>query len=202
MSINLKKILSIGLAAALATTMSVGFADNDDDDDDQGSRNEYKYRVLNALEPSVDTKETIVVSLAISPVDVKSLDIVGNPEPACVALQIARNLLMDDLNGPADGGKVTPADSVTLFATLDGVELAIEANDLESVDCRTPRGIETLSVVLDDFMDSGGVILTCPLCMGEREHTADDLIDDEDVNNADAFDIHALFLYADKVLSF
>ena len=192
MGINLKKILSIGLAAALATTMSVGFADGDDDDDDEGSRN--KHRVIKALEPSVDTKETIVISLATNPID--------DPEPACVALQIGRNLLMNDLNGPiAEGGEVTPADSVTLFATLDGVELVYEKNNLAEFECLTPGGIiKSLDTVLDEFLGQGGTILICPLCWSEREYNGTEPLYDATV--ASPFDIHDRFLTADKVITF
>lgn len=189
MGINLKKILSIGLAAALATTMSVGFADGDDDDD-EGSRN--KYRVIKALEPSVDTKETIVISLATNPID--------DPEPACVALQIGMNLLMNDLNGDEEDGKVIPADSVTLFATIDGVELVYEENVFSALDCLTPNGYKSLDMLLTGFVKLGGEIQICPLCWNARGYAGSEPKNDAEVANA--FDIHSLFLYADKVVTF
>jgi predicted peroxiredoxin len=195
MGMSLKKILTVGLAAALATTMCVSFADGNDDDDKE-YRNRHK--VLNALEPSVDTEETIVVSLASNPLE--------NPEPACVALLIATNLLKDVLptGDPANPEEVTPADSVTLFATLDGVELADLNNDADLSDdecvVNTAGDKMPLLGIRNNFLVSGGEILVCPLCMVEREITEDDLIDGAE--EATAVDIHELFLTADKVLSF
>jgi len=56
---------------------------------------------------SVDNMEQVVISIKTNPLK--------DPEPACVALQIGINLLMD-LNGT-----VLPADKVILFPTIDGV---------------------------------------------------------------------------------
>ena len=171
--------------------MSVGIADgDDDDDDDKGYRNQHK--VLNALEPSVDTEETIVVSIASDPIE--------DPEPACVALQIGMNLMMDDLNGEDEGGKVIPADSVTLFATIDGVELVYEGNVFDSEDCLTPNGYKSLDTLLAGFVKLGGEIKICPLCWNARGYAGSDPKFDAEVANA--FDIHSLFLYADKVIAF
>lgn len=185
MHIDPQKILSAGLFAVLAATMSVGYADGDWDDDRKGG-------FWRALEPSVDREETVVISLASNPLD--------DPEPACVALQIGMNLLMDDLNGEDPGGKVTPADSVTLFATLDGVELVYEENDFSSPDCLTPGGYAPLSGLLKKFVEQlGGEVVVCPLCWNVRGYGETDptygIV-------ANAFDIHELFLYADKVLGF
>lgn len=186
MYIDGRKMLMAGLVAALATTASVGYAG--------GDRHERRGGPWNALEPSVDREETIVISLATNPYD--------DPEPACVALQIGMNLLMKDLNGDEPGGKVKPADSVTLFATLDGVELVAPDSDFsaEEFDCLTPDGEKPLSGLLWKFVEvTGGEVVVCPLCWAERGYggtqPAYGVV-------ANAFDIHDLFLTADKVLGF
>ena len=194
MYIDRRKMLVAGLVAALAATASVGYAG--------GDRHERRGGPWNVLEPSVDREETIVISLATNPYD--------DPEPACVALQIGMNLLMKDLNGDEPGGKVKPADSVTLFATLDGVELvagdpdpAVDPDFLADLECLTPDGpdqLKPLSALLKKFvLVTGGEVVACPLCWAERgyggEQPAYGVV-------ANAFDIHDLFLTADKVLSF
>ena len=186
MCIDLKKILWSALFAALAVPMSLGYAS--DVDDRRGG-------FWKALEPSVDREETVVVSMATDPRE--------DAEPACVALQIGMNLLMSDLNGDEPGGKVTPADSVILFLTLDGVELV--ANDLAGLECLTPSGISPLAGLLSKFVNVlEGEVVVCPLCWSARGYgpTGDDPKSPTYGIVADAFDIHDLFLYADKVIGF
>jgi hypothetical protein len=114
MHIDPKKTLLAGLFLALAAAASVGYAG-----DDRGSG------FWKPFEPSVDGQEDIVVSLSSDPRE--------DAEPACVALQIGMNLLMNDLNGDAPGGEVTPADRVVLFATLDGVYLVVQSESPDTV---------------------------------------------------------------------
>ena len=106
-------------------------------------------------------------------------------------------------------GFVTPADSVTVFATLDGVELVDPENVDEFSDpevpadrlCLTPNGLVPLWTVLSNFANLGGEVVVCPLCWVTR------VVDPELTEPTygiigNAFDIHALFLYADKVITF
>jgi hypothetical protein len=172
MHINAKNILSAALFAALTVPTTLSFADD-------------------GLEPSVDSQETVVISLAADPQKGPE-----KAEPACVALQIGMNLLMDNLGGV----EVTPADSVILFLTLDGVELV--ARDYSKLDCRTPAGpnAASLSGLLNKFVnDLGGEVVICPLCWAERGY-----VDGDQTHGivGDAFDIHDLFLHADKVIDF
>ena len=190
MRMDLRKTISVGIIAALAGAMSVGYAG------DKGNRGGGFWK---AFEPSVDSEENVVVSLATDPT--------LNPEPACVAVQIGTNLLLDDLNGPDNpGGEVAPVDSVTLFATLDGVQLLNSGNAeyIESVECTTPGVNTSLHDLVNRFVDEGGEIVICPLCWKERKKLGE--ITEEPpaygAVKADAFDIHDLFQYADKVISF
>lgn len=182
MHIDLRRILSATLFAALAVPMSLGYAS--DDDDRRGG-------FWKALEPSVDREETVVVSLATDPRE--------NSEAACVALQIAMNLLKSDLNGDDPGGKVRPVDSLTLFLTLDGVELVAPGSDFSDTWCVTPGEEKTLSELLGNFANMEADIVVCPLCWKDRYPGQ---TPEYDAIVATAFDIHDLFLYADKVLGF
>lgn len=178
-----KRALITGLFLVLGASASVGYADNDRHDRRGGKW---------AFEPSVDRQETVVVSLSSDPNE--------DAEPACVALQIAMNLLMDDLNGTEPGGKVDPADSVTLFVTLDGVELVAPESDFSTTSCLTPDGPRPLSGLLSKFVTQlGGEVVVCPLCWSDRGYRG--RLPTYGIV-ASAFDIHDLFLYADKVLTF
>jgi len=177
MYIGRRKMLMAGLVAALATTMSVGYAEDEV-----------------VLEPSADGEEMIVISLGSNPRK--------DPEPACVALQIGMNLLMDDLNGANDGGEVIPADRVILFATLDGVELVAPDNNFskKKYNCLTPDGEKPLSGLLSKFVEvMGGEVVVCPLCWAERGYAGTAPTYGVVAN---AFEIHDLFLTADKVIGF
>jgi hypothetical protein len=178
MRIDTKKTLFVGLFVALAAATSVGYAGSD------RGRGFWK-----PFEPSVDGQENVVISLGTDPT--------VDAEPACVALQIGMNLLMDDLNGTAAGGKVTPADRVVLFATLDGVKLVASTSDL-TAECVAPGGRLSLSAILDQFSRQGGEVVVCSLCWIAREYSEAPTYGIV----ANAFDIHSLFLYADKVIAF
>ena len=70
-----------------------------------------------ADQSSMDGMEQVVISIRTDPLK--------DPEPACVALQIGKNLLMENVGVP-----VTPADRVSLFLTIDGVELVNPENQI------------------------------------------------------------------------
>jgi hypothetical protein len=104
---------------------------------------------------SAEDKQTIVISLAEDA-------LTGDPEPACVALQLGTGLIK---SGGAE---------VTIFATLGGVTIgskdALDSTRLcEQV---SPQGklqdpVE-LSEVLANYLDADGAILVCPLCWVAR----------------------------------
>ncbi|MFZ0789430.1 MAG: hypothetical protein WAM94_07385 [Chromatiaceae bacterium] len=145
MHIDPKKTLLAGLFLALAAATSGGYAG-----DERGSG------FWKPFEPSVDGQENIVISLSSNPTE--------DAEPACVALQIGMNLLMDDLDGTKPGGEVTPADRVVLFVTLDGVYLVAPQIDLSVQECLTAGGRKPLSGILSQFVTNGGEVVVCPLC--------------------------------------
>jgi sulfur relay (sulfurtransferase) complex TusBCD TusD component (DsrE family) len=144
---------------------------------------------------SGDGVENVVISLNTDPTK--------DPEPACVALQIGMNLLMTDLNGD-EIDDVVPADDVTLFLTTGGVELVNPHNSIYNRTkpkpvCTTPNGVNTapLQALLQGFVMRGGNVMICPLCATSRgitEPTAGE--------PGSPVDIHNLFLFADKVLTF
>ena len=148
-------------------------------------------------EPSADHVESVVISVKTDPL----LD----PEPACVALQIGMNLLMDSIEVRDSTGEVikiavTPADEVILFPTIGGVELVDPSNiALHEELCLTPGGMKSLHFLMGAFVAMGGEIVSCPLCLMARG------IDFNDVSPgvvADGVMIHDLFLYADKLIDF
>lgn len=144
---------------------------------------------------SGDGVENVVITLNTDPTK--------DPEPACVALQIGMNLLMTDFDG--DGvDDVTAADDVTLFVTTGGVELINPHNSIYNrtkpkAVCTTPNGVDTASLqaLLQGFQLRGGKVMICPLCAMSRgisDPVAGDM--------GGAIEIHNLFLYADKVITF
>ena len=145
-------------------------------------------------EPSADHLESVVISLHTDPT--------VDPEPACVALQIGINLLMDTIKFEQDNVTVpvtvTPADEVILFTTIGGVELVDPDNDFSEPDCDTPDGENTRSLaqLLQGFMNLGGEAVACPLCAEARG------ISDPIGIMGNGVDIHNLFLYGDKVINF
>jgi len=138
---------------------------------------------------SVDNKESVVISITTDPTK--------DPEPACVALQIGRNLLSNIQ------GMSIPVDEVTVVLTTGGVELINPDSKIHKKNpklvCTTSAGINTASLkeLLGVFQGLGGSIVTCPLCATSRgiTETTDGVI-------GNSLSIHNLFLYADKVLTF
>jgi len=141
--------------------------------------------------------QNVVIALKTNPL--------VDPEAACVALQIGQNLAMDI-------GVEGPADQVTLFPTLDGVEIVSDRmlllEDLPNgkprnypphLDCLTPNGYVPLPQLLAGFQSMPNVaIVVCPLCWGAR-YEGEDPIYGEVGNGAS---IHTLFMDADKVIDF
>jgi hypothetical protein len=160
-------------------------------------------------EPSADHVEDVVISVKTDPLE--------DPEAACVAIQIGINLLSDDLNGDDPGGQVTPADDVTLFLTLGGVNVLSprvmtpepqEAGPLcFSFDKNGIPITPPLSALIDRFWLEGGNIMVCPLCWFSRypdelpvPPPSSDVAPAELIGNGAG--IHDLFLKADKVIDF
>jgi sulfur relay (sulfurtransferase) complex TusBCD TusD component (DsrE family) len=141
---------------------------------------------------SMDGMEQVVISIRTDPLK--------DPEPACVALQIGMNLLMANV-----GVQVIPADRVSLFLTIDGVELVNPDNQINKRKkpkfvCNTPAGENTASLagLLEEFVNmEGSEVLICPLCSDSRGIT-----DPTQGKDASAEEIHNLFLFADKVIGF
>ena len=148
-------------------------------------------------EPSADHVESVVISVKTDPL--------VDPEPACVALQIGMNLLMDSIEVKDNAGAVidipvTPADEVILFPTIGGVELVDPTNpELFDDVCLTPGGQKSLDFLLGAFVSMGGEVISCPLCLIKRG-IAFDSVSPGVV--ADGVMIHDLFLYADKLIDF
>ena len=147
-------------------------------------------------EPSVNGAEEVVISLNTDPT--------RDPEPACVALQIGINLLRDAVPVGGVDVPVTPADAVRLFLTIGGVELVNPDNNIykrakPKPVCDTPAGPQTatLQQLLQGFVASGGEVVLCPLCASRRGIT-----DPVAGSAANAEQIHNLFLFADKVITF
>jgi len=142
-------------------------------------------------EPSADHREFVVISLKTDPV-------YGDPEPACVALQIGMNLLMGSVpDSEGNPTSVTPADKVVLFTTIGGVELINPDQDLSANVCLTPGGMGSLSNLLQGFVNLGGEVVVCPLCAITR-----DITNPTHGVMGSGVGIHNLFLNADKVVDF
>lgn len=145
---------------------------------------------------SEDGVEQVVISIKTNPLT--------DPEPSCVALQIGINLLLTEVPVGTGSVAVTPADRVVLFPTVDGVELVnpdspINKRPKPKLVCTTPAGEKTapLAGLLKNFVDLGGEVLICPLCANSRGIT-----DPTQGRNANAEEVHNLFLFADKVIDF
>jgi hypothetical protein len=141
---------------------------------------------------SAQDQQSIVISFAEDA-------LTGDPEPACVALQLGTGLIK---SGAAE---------VTIFATLGGVTIgskdALDSTRLcEQV---SPQGKlqdpMELGEVLTNYLDSGGAILVCPLCWvaryGDLPGSGGDLIPPGQGNVYPANPI-PLFLNADKVIHY
>ncbi len=141
--------------------------------------------------------EQVVISIKTDPLK--------DPEPSCVALQIGINLLLGVV--PVDNTfvSVTPADSVILFPTIEGVELINPDNQINKRKkpkpvCDTPAGENTASLagLLQTFVDlEGSKVVICPLCASSRGIT-----EPTQGTMGNAEEIHNLFLFADKVIDF
>jgi len=133
--------------------------------------------------------EQIVISLQEDP-------LAGDPERACVALQLGTGLLM---NGA----------EVTIFATLGGVAIANQASLSSSRLCERVSSDGNLmepaplSAILSMYLDAGGKILACPLCWvvryGDLVESMDQLIEGDAVY---ADTPVPLLLEADKVIDY
>jgi sulfur relay (sulfurtransferase) complex TusBCD TusD component (DsrE family) len=119
-------------------------------------------------------------------------------EAACVAVSLASLLT-------ANGAQVT------IFTTLDGVEMA-NVNTLTYVDlyaefvgkwaCTTSSGQRTLTELVNGFVGAGGTILVCPLCWTARFGTeaGAELITGAAMGSPAS--LAAAFLEAEKVIDF
>ena len=193
--INLSKVLMIAAVSvflSITTTLS--------------NAGPGKSNGVGGWEPSADQKETIVVSLKTDPTSGESIEEIREAaEPACIALQIGTNLLKDMVMVGDNNVPVTPADSVTLFTTLGGVQLVNPDEEKQAIlDDETvcfapyPGGLfQSLNQLLDKFVNNGGEIVVCPLCAITRG-----IMPEPPATMGNAEDIHNLFLYADKVIDF
>jgi hypothetical protein len=139
--------------------------------------------VMVSASPLALAKDKVVIGLQQNPVEDAGL------EPTCVALQMGTGLLM---SGKAD---------VTVVATLDGVFIADMAIYNQGVECDqlSPQGDlskKPLAEVLYGFLNAGGKVLLCPLCVAVRQP---DVIDDDRIYVASP--IPAL-LEANKVIDY
>ena len=161
-------------------------------------------------EPSADQRENIVISLKTDPTAGEDIETIKKAaEPACVVLQIGNNLLLDMVKVGDNNIPVTPADKVTLFTTIGGVELINPAADKQEIldndtVCFAPhtedgvfKTTQSLNQLLDTFVSLGGEIVVCPLCAMTRG-----IVPELPAKMGNAEDIHNLFLYADKVIDF
>jgi hypothetical protein len=157
-------------------------------------------------EPSADQVENIVISIKSDPTAGENIDEIREAaEPACVAIQIGINLLKDMVMVGDNNVPVTPADRVTLFTTVGGVQLVNPDEEKQAIlDDETvcfapyPGGLfQSLNQLLDTFVNNGGEIVVCPLCAITRG-----IMPVPPATMGNAEDIHNLFLYADKVIDF
>lgn len=139
-----------------------------------------------------DTTDNIVVSVKRNLYDEKGY------ESACVGVQMGMLFLSKGAN-------------VTLFAALDGVELANETtlsyidavnNYVNKTHCVTKDGNRTLTQLVTGFTSAGGEILVCPICWVSR-FTGDasaKLVEGAIMGDSDS--LADTFLIADKVIDF
>ncbi len=139
-----------------------------------------------------DTNDNIVVSVKSNLYDEKGF------ESACVGVQMGMLLL-------------SKGASVSLFVSLDGVELA-NATTLSYIDavntyvnktnCVTKDGPKTLPQIVNGFTSAGGNIVVCPLCWLSRfaGDTSATLVPGAAIGTPDS--LADMFLNADKVIDF
>jgi len=141
---------------------------------------------------SIEEPQDVVITLKSDPK--------RDPEAACLAITFARSL--------ADN----PNANITLFVTLDGVNLArdkyISKRRLKKYECTTPFDPshvtlkENLIAFLDDNDGGDNNMVVCPICWKERYG---DRIPDYGVlpgETADARAIGKMMFNADKILDF
>ncbi|MBK1722046.1 DsrE family protein [Thiocystis violacea] len=142
-------------------------------------------------EPPHPRGQSIAITLKTDPTQ--------DHEAACVALQIGMNLLMTAVTVDRAQVDVEPARDVTLFPTLAGVELVNPANDFgtEEYQCATQDGPTPLRDILANYVWMGGRVVVCGLCAIDRGIT-------EPTYGAigTAQQVHEMFLYADKVITY
>ena len=136
--------------------------------------------------------QDVVVSLATDPNQ--------DPETACLAVTFARSL-SGNLNA-----------NITLFVTLDGVNLArkdyITRKRLKEYECATPWGKLSLADHLTAYLTGDlGIenenMVVCPICWKERyEDEVPDYGDMPGVNDVPGTAIGTMMFNADKILSF
>jgi hypothetical protein len=132
--------------------------------------------------------QDIVVSLKSDPKH--------DPEAACLAVTFARSLSSN------------PKSNITLFVTLDGVNLARDAyiskKRLRKYKCTTPWGQVSLAEHLTTYIDGNDdKMIVCPICWKERYE--DELPDFGVLPGADGVPgtaIGSMIFNADKILSF
>ena len=137
---------------------------------------------------SASVPQDIVVSLATDPNH--------DPEAACLAVTFARSL------------SGNPNANITLFVTLDGVNLASEdyitRKRLKEYECTTPSGKISLVDHLTAYIaGNDSKMMVCPICWKERyEDEVPDYGDMPGVNDVPGTAIGTMMFNADKILSF
>ena len=137
---------------------------------------------------SASVPQDIVVSLATDPNH--------DPEAACLAVTFARSL------------SGNPKANITLFVTLDGVNLASEdyitRKRLKEYECTTPSGKLSLVDHLTAYIaGNDSKMMVCPICWKERyEDEVPDYGDMPGVNDVPGTAIGTMMFNADKILSF
>jgi len=133
-------------------------------------------------------EQDVVVSLATDPNH--------DPEAACLAVTFARSL---SLNQKAN---------ITLFVTLDGVNLAredyITRKRLKEYECTTPWGKVSLAESLTTYIEGNdNKMMVCPICWKERyEDEIPDFGSMPGVGGVPGTAIGTMMFNADKILSF
>jgi sulfur relay (sulfurtransferase) complex TusBCD TusD component (DsrE family) len=137
---------------------------------------------------SATAPQDVVVSLATDPNH--------DPEAACLAVTFARSL------------SGNPKANITLFVTLDGVNLASEdyitRKRLKEYECTTPSGKISLVDHLTAYIaGNDSKMMVCPICWKERyEDEVPDYGDMPGVNDVPGTAIGTMMFNADKILSF
>ena len=131
--------------------------------------------------------QDVVISLATDPNH--------DPEAACLAVTFARSL------------SANPKANITLFVTLDGVNLASEdyitRKRLKEYECTTPWGKVSLAESLTTYIDGNNKsMVVCPICWNERYEGETPNFGVLPGVTAPGNAIGAMMFNADKILSF